>query len=328
MINQKKIFIVIALLSTSSYAISSNQPHPQAGVHVDFDKALCKEHHTEAMAITKRIIGIDADDLYGFFKNLYNRFNLSVIKPSTQLKIPKVIHQIWLDDEHSGKIPAEFVPYVKTCIEKHLGGEWQYKLWTDKDVENLELYNREYYDFSSNYGVKSDLLKWEIIYKFGGVYLDTDIECLKSLEILHYTYDFYVGIQPLETKYLQLGAAVFAAHPGHPILKHCIETIKDDWNLKGSAVNKTGPVHFTKSFYACAGRGTIDIALPPNYFYPICKPPYFFRTPVAPQEERERWIKEGAFTIHHWSMSWMPPEYRQPTFKEIKNYESCKTWDT
>ena len=96
--------------------------------------------------------------------------------------------------------------------------------------------------------------------------------------------------------------------------------------LQGT-VNKTGPVHLTKSFYLKAGQGTIDIALPPNYFYPICNPPYFFRTPVATKEERERWVEEGAFTIHHWSMSWMPPEFRQAEFKTIDNYESCKTWN-
>ncbi len=298
----------------------------QPWIYLDFDHALQKDNHREAMAITGRIVNIDAEVLYTFFKDLYNRYNLSVIKPANELKIPKIIHQIWLDDEKSGKLPQEFAPYVKTCIEKHLGGQWQYKLWTDKDIEKLDLYNREYYEASSNYGVKSDLLKWEIIYKFGGAYLDTDIECLKSLEILHYTYDFYVGIQPLETKYLQLGAGIFGARPGHHVLKHCIETIKDDWNRKGT-VNKTGPVHFTKSFFLKAGRNSVDIALPPNYFYPICNAPYFFWTTKATDVERKRWLEEGAFTIHHWSMSWMPPKFRQTKFKTINNYKSCETWN-
>jgi len=322
MIYEKKRYILLLIVSCFTLAHDNSKITPWT--HLNFEKALEKEKHPEAMAITKRIISIDAEELFAFLKDLYDRF--SNIEPSKELKIPKIIHQIWLDDEHSGTLPQEFVPYVKTCIEKHLGDDWQYKLWTDKDVENLNLYNREYYDTATNFGVKSDLLKWEIIYKFGGVYLDTDIECLKSLEILHYTYDFYVGIQPLETKYLQLGAGVFAARPGHPILKHCIETIKDDWSKKGT-VNKTGPVHFTKSFYIRAGRSNIDIALPPQYFYPICNPPAFFRTPRATPEERARWSEEGAFTIHHWSMSWMPPEYRQSEFKTVNNYESCKNWN-
>lgn len=324
---KRHVLLCLVLTCVTISAPAVDQLYNEQWIYIDFDQALQKDKHIVAMTVTKRTIDIDAEELYAFFKDLYNRFNLSVIKPSTQLKIPKVIHQIWLDDEHSGKLPPEFIPYVKTCIEKHLGNGWEYKLWTDKDVEQLELYNRYYYDTSTNYGIKSDILKWEIIYKFGGVYLDTDIECLKSLEILHYTYDFYVGIQPLETKYLQLGAGAFAARPGHPILKHCIETIKDDWSRKGT-VKKTGPVHFTKSFYLTAGRnGNIDIALPPNYFYPICNPPRFFCTTKATEEERDRWIKEGAFTIHHWSMSWMPPEYRPTEFKTVKNYESCKNWN-
>src|SRR4029077_19930708 len=108
---------------------------------------------------------------------------------------------------------------------------------------------------------------WEIVYRYGGVYIDVDFECLKPLDIFHHMYDFYTGIQPLDTHFLQLGAALFGAVPGHPILKHCIETIKDDWKRKG-APTKTGPVHYSKSFFATAGKsGLLDVALPSFYFY-------------------------------------------------------------
>ena len=170
-------------------------------------------------------------------------------------------------------------------------------------METFNLYNQEYYDASDSVGVKSDLLKWEVVYRYGGVYVDVDFECLQQLDLLHYTYDFYTGIQPLDTDLVQLGAALFAARPKHPILRHCIETVKDDWHKKGTTI-KTGPIHFTRSFYATAGKkGSYDIALPASYCYPLgCT-----ETTLT----RSEWVEQGAYAIHHWAKSWMPKKYRK-----------------
>ena len=157
------------------------------------------------------------------------------------------------------------------------------------------------------------------MYRYGGVYIDTDFECLQPLDIFHYTYDFYTALQPLDSFFVQLGAALVGARPGHPILKYCIDTIKNDWHEHG-APKKTGPVHFTKSFYAVAGKNdTIDIALPASYFYPLgCTDTIV---------NRQRWKNIGAFGVHWWAKSWMPKNYRSPVFKTIDNDESAKSWN-
>ena len=151
------------------------------------------------------------------------------------------------------------------------------------------------------------------------MYIDVDYECLQPLDIFHHVYDFYTGIQPLDTQFVQLGAALFGAVPHHPILKHCIETIKDDWHKKG-APTKSGPVHFTKSFYAIAGQnGSCDIALPASYFYPLgCRE-------IA--LNYAAWQQQGAYAVHHWAKSWMPTSFRRAQFKTINNAESSKSWN-
>jgi len=284
-------------------------------IYVDFDASMLTRSFPNAIKVTKQILGIDGNELYAFFKMLYDKNNLSKIKPQATLKIPKFVHQIWL----GGPLPDAFKELVETWQSELLGAGWGYKLWTDEDVKTFGLYNQSFYDETDSVGVKSDILKWEIIYRYGGVYTDTDFECLKSLEILHYTYDFYTGIQPLDTQFLQLGAALYGAVPQHPILKHCIETIKDDWHKKG-APSKTGPVHFTASFYAMAGKnGSIDIALPSSYFYPLgCE---------QKELKTEEWLEHGAYAIHHWAKSWMPAKYRLKKFKELNNDNAVRTWN-
>lgn len=188
---------------------------------VDFDASMQTSKYNSSIQTTKQIIGIDGNELLNLFRTLYNEYNLSVVQPETRVRIPKIIHQIWLGSD----VPEAFEPLMQSWTEMHLGHGWRYKLWTDKDVAAFGLTNQQFYDQTDNFGVKSDLLKWEIVYRYGGVYVDMDYECLRPLDILHYTYDFYVGIQPLDTQLVQLGAALFGAYPGHPILKHCIDTI-------------------------------------------------------------------------------------------------------
>jgi mannosyltransferase OCH1-like enzyme len=183
----------------------------------------------------------------------------------------------------------------------------------------LHLQNKYYYDSTDNYGIKSDIARLEILYQMGGVYIDSDFKCLKPLDILHYTYDFYIGIQPLDSKFLQLGTGIIGSRAGHPILKHSIETIKDDWHKKG-APRKTGPIHVTKSFFLMSDLyENIDIALPASYFYPLgCR---------QQSSEQELWLANGAYGIHYWSKSWMPERYRPYNFRNLHNEKFTQNWN-
>ncbi len=284
--------------------------------YVDFDESMQTARFAESIAATEQIVGLQGELLLDFFRVLYKKNNLSRLKPEQELKIPKIIHFIWL----GSPLPEEFKPLLRSWIQHHEARGWRFKLWLDKDVESFPLYNRKEYDSIDNYGMKSDILKWEIMYHFGGVYVDVDYECLKPLDILHYTYDFYTGIQPLDTQVVQLGAALFAARPKHPILKHCIETIKTDWHHKG-APKKSGPVHFTKSFALTAGKdGSKDVALPASYLYPQgCRQRKY---------DPDKWVDEGAYAIHHWAKSWMPKKYRLKKFRDLKhNEQATNSWN-
>lgn len=282
---------------------------------VSFEEGLQTFTHVEAIGRSIYYIGIDGIDLYKLFKQLYDQHVPFTRAEGAVLKIPKIIHQIWL----GSSVPPVYESYMRSWREHH--PDWDYMLWTDDNVNALfPLYNQEFYDQAENYGTKSDILRWELLYRFGGLYVDTDYECLNPLDELHYRYDFYTGIQPLDAVFLQLGAALVGSIPGHPIMKHCIETIKDDWHLQG-APKKTGPVHFTKSFYACAGKSTIDIALPPFYVYPLGS----MERPT--QELYQQWIDQGSYAIHWWSKSWMPKQYRPSRFRTIDNDLSAQSWN-
>ena len=301
--------------ATAPWALTYLEKNIAPWVFVDFDESMQTKLYPNEIATTTRITGIDSNLLYHSLKGLYNKNNLSNIIPSKEVRIPKIIHQIWL----GSPVPECFKAYMSSWVEFHLDG-WQYMLWTEKEIAELDLYNKQFYDDTDNYGIKADLARIEILYLYGGVYVETDFECLRPLDILHYTYDFYIGIQPLDSQFLQLGIGIIGSRAGHPILKHSIEAIKDDWHEKG-APKKSGPVHFTKSFYLMSDiEGNIDIALPASYFYPLgC---------YQKNIDKQAWADHGAFGIHWWAKSWMPANYRPNQFKSIKNEGSTQSWNT
>ncbi len=283
-------------------------------IYHDFDELMDIRKYPNVFLYTQKILNYDGRKFLDLGRTLYNRFNPTNLTPQDSPIIPKIIHQIWI----GGPLPDTFKKYMQTWQQMH--PDWRYILWDNEKVKELfPLYNQKYYDQAEGMGVKSDLLKWEIVYRFGGVYADVDFECLQPLDELMYKLDFFTAYQPLDAFFVQLGAALYAGYPGHPILKHCIETIKDDWHEKG-APKKSGPVHFSKSFMAIAGqRGSRDIAFPAFYFYPLGSTERVLN--------RSEWIRQGAYAVHHWAKSWMPKNYRPQEFRSFDNERSSEVWN-
>jgi mannosyltransferase OCH1-like enzyme len=261
-----------------------------------------------------------------FFKDLYNRNPLNKVEVSEHAHIPKIIHHIWM----GSPMREQDKPCYTSWHTHH--PEWTFIFWTDNpsnydkgdilvhsfqeienllvenkdtplrivvDITKLQFDNRAFFDESINYGERGDILDYEIVHRFGGVYVDCDFECYKPLDVFHHAYDFYTGVQPLDTNRVQLGAALFGAIPHHPILTSCVENIKNYRHIPQIIV-KTGPIYFTREFYKNAGRtGLKDIALPSSYFYPCG---YEQRT-----QQKEVWCKNESFAVHHWAGSWLEP---------------------
>ncbi|MFC1842062.1 glycosyltransferase family 32 protein [Candidatus Dependentiae bacterium] len=309
--------------NTDSYKNPNQFKSLAKKLYLDFDKSMQTTRY-------KHKINSQNRSLFDFFKYQYDINSLGKINPQRICKIPKVFHYIWLGK----KLPEQYRPFLDTWLKYH--PEWTFVFWVDNpknydlgniqeldfdglkkyletnkkgqriviDVKNINFDNRKFFDKTRNYGQRSDILKWEVVYRFGGVYIDVDYECLKPLDMLHHMYDFYTGIQPLDTSFIQLGAALFAARAGHPILKHCVETIHADWHNPQIVVS-TGPLHFTKSFCETPIQSKfVNVALPASYFYPCG-----YDEQKLP---RKNWIKPESFAVHHWAGSWLKPEGWDP----------------
>lgn len=101
--------------------------------------------------------------------------------------IPKIIHQIWIGNSKPPKLNSL---YMDTC---RMDG-WKYKLWSDDDIteKNFPLTFDLIQDIvqvgkidkklNKKLAQIADLMRLEILYRNGGVYIDTTAECLKNLD--------------------------------------------------------------------------------------------------------------------------------------------------
>ena len=99
----------------------------------------------------------------------------SAVRRMAPALIPRVIHQIWLG-------PAQAPRYtMETCRLANPG--WLHVVWTDENLPPMV--NRKVFDaFGAAYHAKADVLRYEVLFRFGGVYVDADQLCLRSFDDL------------------------------------------------------------------------------------------------------------------------------------------------
>lgn len=192
--------------------------------------------------------------------------------------IPKIIHQIWLGDQ--SKRPTELMNSIKL-----MNPDWEYYLWTDDNLpEDLTLRSR--IDAIPDYEMpaKADLLRYELLYKFGGVYIDADSEA-----IIPFTEDLLENdsFACWENEYVICGwitNAYLGAIKGNYLMRKLVEkfykmSIEDFSSMQHlSAAMITGPSALTEMIKSL--QYTYTRIYPSHYFLPehylgIIQPPRY-----------------------------------------------------
>lgn len=98
--------------------------------------------------------------------------------------IPKIIHQLWLQTEKY--VPKKY--QLDTIRTRNLNKDFKYMFWDEIKILNLIKNNPEYMEkyYSFPYmHQKIDFAKYIILYTFGGIFIDMDAYCIKSLNGLY-----------------------------------------------------------------------------------------------------------------------------------------------
>lgn len=271
----------------------------------DFDGALGKtdSYFSKYYKIRMSLRG----NVLAYYRSLYNANKITRIK-EFKARIPRIIHQIWI----GSPLPQEYKAWQKTW-KKWPG--WEYKLWTDKDVEKFTFANRDLYDAAKTYGQRADILRMEILNQFGGLYVDIDFECINPeiFTLLNNHYDFYVGLHSLDCPLVGPNNAIIGAIAGHPILKAYVNGLRKRWKkpsstIHGEVVLKTGPGFLGQLFLKHSNKGYKDIAFPPTFFYPLgCYQQSRALSHLSEDEIKQKVCRVESAAIHWWETGWKKP---------------------
>lgn len=214
--------------------------------------------------------------------------------------IPHKIHFIWL----GSPLPEKYQPFICSWQKHHLN--WEIKIWTDLDVASFPFRSRSLFFQALNYGLKSDILRYEILYQFGGIYADVDFLCLKNFEPL-LNHSFFVGKSGVNET--EICNALIGSVPHHPFLEKLIDqlTLPKRSDLSGEVFIATGPIYLSEMVYKNLPNTRLGIKLfDKDYF---CSLPHLFSRSVNPPWSD--FVTENSFAVHFWTYSWYHPSLPQ-----------------
>ncbi len=133
---------------------------------------------------------------------------------------------------------SEFEGYRESWRRHH--PDWEMRLWTEESLPG-DLSRKEAYERLRKPAERADIIRLEVLLRNGGVYVDTDMECQRSIEPLLDGVEFCTAaIKPGRVSNTVIGST-----PGHPILERAVSELQPvaEYGLDKSA---TGPFFFNK----------------------------------------------------------------------------------
>ncbi|KAI9347358.1 nucleotide-diphospho-sugar transferase [Obelidium mucronatum] len=164
--------------------------------------------------------------------------------------IPKKIHQIWLGDD--SKRPKHFMDH---CKELH--PDWEYFLWTDKTIiGELSPVIQPIFDSWRNYNLPgaADILRYAMLQKYGGIYIDSDQQCLRPFdELTRQSFDAFMAYEKFGNLHAEdpdstlIANGVMGAAPNHPFIDLLVKNLDlhGGSNAAGEAWRVVGPLLVT-----------------------------------------------------------------------------------
>lgn len=91
------------------------------------------------------------------------------------MNIPKIIHQIWL----GGRVPPDIMDMMMGVWAKHT--DWHHIIWTDELLPHLGVEADTLKAKLGSWAAVSNMVRLLVLKKYGGIYIDADMVCLKPL---------------------------------------------------------------------------------------------------------------------------------------------------
>lgn len=220
-------------------------------------------------------------------------------------KIPKTIHYVWFgNNEMPNTFNRCYESWLKFCPDYNI------QLWNEENFPlDLNEYVKKSYQ-NKKYAFLSDYVRLYVIYHYGGIYLDIDVELIKNPDFL-LDHDGFMGF--MEKKIINTGLG-FGSRKGHPIIEYLLDEYEKLATSKDFKFEKNT---FKDSFFLQ------NYGLILNNSYQIIDGFHFlpieYMCPTYFDSARNKFTK-NTISIHHYEVSWNPShKIYQNRMKNLKS---------
>ncbi len=228
--------------------------------------------------------------------------------------VPHIIHQTWKDSN----LPDHLSILAETWKLKHPG--WQYVYWTDEmnrdfikkhNIEFLSIYDGYNFDIQ-----RVDAVRYFILYKMGGVFIDLDFECFYNIEPLLKDQDCIFGLEPEEhcerfKMEMIICNAFMACNPRNPFFKCICDQLKNNEEINSpncpqwlQILESTGPLKLTRIYNNYESKEMVKL-LPAHTIYPLSiKETRILFEDTSGMSNRMQNKINRAYAVHYFLGSW------------------------
>lgn len=211
--------------------------------------------------------------------------------------IPKIIHYIWF-----GK--NSYSQQVLKCIQswKMYCADYKIKQWSEENFEISDnTFAKEAYD-SKKWAFVSDYARLKILYEYGGIYLDTDMEILQKIDDF-LSCEMFLGFESKNS----VAGGIIGIQKANPLVLELLKIYENrKFILENGEFDTTPIVYFIANLLAKQGfklnnrfQKIDGICLyPSEFFYPKSN----FSGKLN--------LSSNSHTIHHYDGSWLDETQR------------------
>lgn len=211
------------------------------------------------------------------------------------MTIPKVIHYCWFGKKDKPEL-------IKKCINSWSNklSDYEIKEWNESNFDvNSNIFVKQAYE-SGKYAFVSDYVRVYVLYNYGGIYMDTDVEMYKAFSDEILNNESFWGFE--EKNYV--ATSTIGCKKGNKLIKSFLDAYEDrnflreDGNMDMitnvaivSDIIKELGVNLDGTYQKVEGIGAF---YPQEYFSP-----YDYINCYSKENE-------NTYTIHHFYKSWLP----------------------
>ncbi len=219
------------------------------------------------------------------------------------MAIPKVIHYCWMNSSEA------YPPKIERCLDswKRVLPDYEFVLWNfDRFPKEQSDYAREAFE-ARKFAFCADYLRFYAVYHYGGIYLDCDVEAVKSFNDL-LTLPYFISMEDETRKSLE--PACFGAEKGTGWVGECLRHFDDRHFVKPDGTFDITPLPVTMQKDILKEKYEIVAIHKPSEILRDDSRIYAFPREFSYSLNLGGKPHRGTYAIHHYTSAWMPRRNR------------------